>query len=134
MEIAPNDFVDWLRERAAASGFDPDSRGGIAALARAAGVDASPVSRALGGKMVPKIDTQRALARALGVEPREMYVRSGTIAAEDLLDGLPQEPESVNEVDLEAVAARLGVPPERQDVFIQAALAMAEGLRQESSE
>lgn len=110
-------FTAWLREKARAAGFDPDVRGGIAALAKAAGVDQAPVSRALSGSMVPKVDTQRALAKAFGIQPMEMYIRSGTISAEDVAEAGLEVPSSDVSPTVEAIADRWKVPAERRDML-----------------
>lgn len=111
-------FAAWLRDKARAAGFDPDVRGGIAALAKAAGVDQAPVSRALSGAMTPKVDTQRALAKAFGIQPMEMYVRSGTISAEDVAEAGLDVPTSTTSPTVDAVADRWNVPAERRDLLL----------------
>jgi transcriptional regulator with XRE-family HTH domain len=117
-------FVAWLRTTAAAAGFDPDVRGGIAALAKAAGIDAAPVSRAMSGEMIPKIDTQRALAKAMGVKPVEMYIRSGTIDPADLPSDT-QPPAQPAEHDFAEIGRRFGIPPEKLPLFIASVEAVA---------
>ncbi|MFC8447639.1 hypothetical protein [Kitasatospora sp. NPDC057223] len=124
MDAERSAFVTWLRATAAATGYDPEVRGGIARLAKAAGIDAAPVSRAMSGEMIPKIDTQRALAIAMGIKPVEMYIRSGTIAPEDLPgDGeqLTRPPEQ----DLAAIGRNFGIPEDRLPLFIASVEAVA---------
>jgi len=126
-------FMLWLRATATAAGYDPEVRGRIAALAKAAGVDAAPVSRALSGEMIPKIDTQRALAKALKVEPLEMYVRSGTIKADDVPDGRLPVSEPVTGTTVEAIAEKWGVRPEKQDFLLGLIEAVAERVGKDDS-
>lgn len=133
METDRTAFMLWLRASAAAAGYDPGVRGRIAALAKAAGVDAAPVSRALSGEMVPKIDTQRALAKALKVEPLEMYVRSGTIKAEDVPDGHLLLSEPATGTTVEAIAEKWGVPAGRRDLLLDIFEAVAETVAKEDN-
>lgn len=119
------DFATWLRATAAAAGFDPDVRGGLTSLAKAAGVDPSPVSRAMSGDMIPQISTQRALAIAMGIEPLEMYVRSGTINAEDIPDANRPPTTRPSPTDLRTIADKWGVPPEKRDMLFGVVEAVA---------
>jgi hypothetical protein len=78
--------------------------------------------------MVPKIDTQRALAKALGIEPLEMYVRSGTIKAEDVPDGRLPAPKPASGTTVESLADKWGVPAERRDLLLGMMEAVAKTL------
>ena len=123
-------FAAWLRKLAKQAGFDPDSRGGIANLAKASGTDRGQTSRAMRGEVRPSIDSLRAWTsvfrdRRVDVEFADMLVRSGTLRPEDLPDPDEAPPPPTSEMDLYAVARNLGVPPEQADLFVRSVEAVA---------
>jgi transcriptional regulator with XRE-family HTH domain len=124
-------FADWLRERATAAGYNLDGprSGGRTKLAEATGISLSQIQRALSGDVVPDIRSQRQLARALGVSPSEMYLRSGTLEATDL-EGVP---ESVSDLDLRTLGLKLGVAPARMGDFESIVQAVAQTFRSDDS-
>ncbi|WP_157876096.1 helix-turn-helix domain-containing protein [Peterkaempfera griseoplana] len=125
MDEAPYaEFASWLRELAAAAGYDTQARGGTSALAKAAGVDRGQLSRALSGAVQPSIDTQRGLVRALNaggvkVDMPEMLVRSQTVKPEDLPTPQDSIPPAVEDIDLYALARAFDIPPERAHLFVR---------------
>lgn len=130
------EFADWLRERAAKAGYDPDSRGGIAALAKAAGTDRGQTGRALRGEVRPSIESQRAWTDALrkkgvDVSLREMLIRSGTLRADDLPQEGEAAPPPAAQLDLFAVANAFGVPEGRAPLFVAAVEAVAKTFADE---
>jgi transcriptional regulator with XRE-family HTH domain len=120
-------FAEWLRERAVAAGYKLDSprAGGRTKLAEATGISLSQIQRALAGDALPDVRSQRQLARALGVAPREMYLRSGILEPADL-EGVP---ESVSELDVRTLGFKLGVAPERMGDFESIVQAVAHTFR-----
>lgn len=112
----PHEFAPWLRNLAKRAGYDPDTRGGTAALADAAGIDRGQLSRALNGKARPSIDYLRALARVLPTTLRELLIRSGWAQEDELpTEGTPPP----GPIDLHAVAREFGVPPEKIELFVR---------------
>lgn len=117
MDTDRADFIAWLHAAATAAGYDPSVRGSNAALATAAAVDPSAVSRFMSGDKIPQISTQRAIALVLNIEPLEMYVRSGTIAAEDVPDEKQPKPAPTGAAALQALANEWGVPTEKREML-----------------
>lgn len=124
MDTSPAAYGKWLRARAAAAGFDPRVRGTLSALAEAAGTDPGQTSRALTGKTIPSIETQRALSRPLRLSLTEMLVRSGMLTPEDLPGGTVV----IQDADLPAVGADLGVPADKLDLFQRLVRSVAQEL------
>ncbi|MFE2407012.1 helix-turn-helix domain-containing protein [Kitasatospora sp. NPDC059408] len=118
-------FHDWLRALAIQAGYDLNGRGGLTDFSRAAGTDRGQTSRAIRGEVRPSIDNQRAWARVLGVPLTEMLVRSGTLNSDDLPESGSTPPPRVREIDLFAVAAKFGIPPERAHLFVKSVEAVA---------
>lgn len=131
MAGSTSDFTGWLRGVVIAAGFDLNKRGGVRAFADAAGTDPGQTSRALAGKTRPSIDYLSAWTAALRaknsqVTMREMLVRSGWVAADDLPDLPPvATSRSTHEIDLDAVAEALGVPSDRRDLFVASVKSVA---------
>jgi len=129
------EFADWFRELAARAGYDPNSRGGGAALARDAGTDRGQTSRALRGEVRPQIANLRAwtkLFNAAGVRVtlREMLVRSGTVEADDL--PAPGEEPPAPPLDLQEVARSFGIPADRIPLFVSSVEAVAKTFADEA--
>lgn len=123
-------FAAWLRDLAKQAGYDPDSRGGIASLAKASGTDRGQTSRAMRGEVRPSIDSLRAWTRAfqdrmVAVEFTDMLVKSGTLRPEDLPEPDETPPPPTRGMDLYAVARMYGVPPERAELFVRSVEAVA---------
>jgi len=133
MDTDRTKFLDWLHTVAAAAGYDPKVRGSIAALAVAASVDPSPVSRLMSGDKIPQISTQRAIAIALNIEPLEMYVRSGTISAEDVPDGKQPRPAPTGKAAMQILANEWGVPPEKREMLFGVLEAVAKEFAEHSN-
>lgn len=116
-------FAEWLLDTAVAAGYDFSSprSGGRAKLAADAGVSQSQVHRATSGNVMPDIRTQRLLAKALGILPREMYIRSGIIDPTDL----EETPEAAAELDVRRLGMQLGVAPNRLGDWEQIVRAVA---------
>ncbi|GAA2715890.1 MULTISPECIES: helix-turn-helix transcriptional regulator [Streptomyces] len=79
-------FASWVEDLMRDRGYDIDSPrgGGRSRLAEDAGVHRAAVTRLLQRQSLPDLDTMRALARVLGVGLRDMLIKSGRVAAEDL--------------------------------------------------
>lgn len=76
-------FGEYLAKVAPSAGYDLSSgSGGRAHLAKAAGMSPSAISRALDGKTLPKPSAMNGLAKALGIDPREMLIQGGVISDE----------------------------------------------------
>ncbi|MFJ9771132.1 transcriptional regulator [Kitasatospora sp. NPDC101157] len=123
-------FPAWLAELALAAGYDTTPhRGGRSALATDMGVDPSVIGKALSGT-APAIETQRRLvevlkSRGVRVTLRDMLIRSGTLLEEDLPQPDEQPPPPATDIDLYAVAAKYGIPPERAHLFVKSVEAVA---------
>lgn len=129
-------FALWLRSLAAKAGYDPDSRGGIAALARAAGTDRGQTSRALRGETRPGIDNLRAWTKTLNeagvnVTLRDMLINSGTLLAEDLPQPGETPPPPISQMDLYEVARQFGVPEDKLHLFVRSVESVAEAFASE---
>ncbi|MEV7770457.1 hypothetical protein [Kitasatospora sp. NPDC086791] len=122
MDDQLQEFADWLRTKAAAAGYDIETRGGLSALAKAAGTDRGQTGRAFRGEVRPSIDSQRAWARVLGIPLHEMLVRSGTLQADDIPDAQVASPA---DLDLYDVARKFGIPEERRHLFVETVESMA---------
>ncbi|MFJ6215037.1 hypothetical protein ACIQGZ_17130 [Streptomyces sp. NPDC092296] len=126
-------FTQWLRQRAKAAGYDVGaSRGARLALAKAAAISPTQVGRTLTGDTMPSVESQRGLAKALGIPVAEMLVRSGTLAPEDILSraGTP----AASEVDPYRLAREWGIPEDRVELFVSCVEALADGFRRNSGE
>lgn len=121
----PHEFAPWLRDLAKRAGYDPDTRGGPAALAQAAGIDRGQLSRALNGKARPSIDYLRALAAVLPTTLRELLIRSGWATADELPEVGASAP-SIRDVDLHSLARQFGIPPEKIELFVRVVESTAE--------
>lgn len=115
------EFALWLRERAAAVGFDTTQRGMISRLAEASGVDTGQMSRFLRGQAIPAIEGQRGIAKALDVKLPEVMIRAGSAEPEDFEDAAPRPPS----YELERAAEILGVPPGKRRTYVQLMKSMA---------
>lgn len=123
-------FAQWLRSLAAQAGYDPDTRGGTAALAKASGTDRGQTGRALRGEVKPQIDSLRAWTRlfqtaGVNVTLRDMLIRSGTVQPQDL-PAPGETPPPAATIDLYAVARTYGIPDERAALFVASVKAMAQ--------
>jgi transcriptional regulator with XRE-family HTH domain len=111
-------------------GYDIDSPrgGGKSRVADDAGVHRAAVTRLLQRQSMPDLETTRRLARVLGVPVRDMLIRSGRLTAEEL--PLPSAPARAAAAatgatapgatpSLEEIAAVLGVPADRRDMFVR---------------
>jgi hypothetical protein len=125
MDDQLDQFAEWLRGCAASAGYDPNSRGGIAALAKAAGTDRGQTGRALRGEVKPAISSQRAWSRVLKIPLREMLVRSGTLEADDLPQPGDQPPPPTTEIDLYQIARKFGIAEDRAHLFVASVEAVA---------
>lgn len=117
-------FAEWLHDTVVAAGYDLSTprAGGKTKLAADAGIATSQVHRALSGDALPDIRTQRLLAKALGVPPREMYIRSGLLVPEDL----EVDPTALADLDARQLGLKLGVAPDHLAQFEQIVRAVAE--------
>jgi transcriptional regulator with XRE-family HTH domain len=126
------DFAAWLRDRAIAAGYDLSSprAGGRSKLATDTGISLSQIARVLSGNNRPDIDTQRRLAKALRVPLREMLIRSGTVAEEDLPApgeaSLPATP--LTDIDLAEKARSWGIPEDKIHLFVAAIESVASAM------
>ncbi|WP_405019602.1 helix-turn-helix domain-containing protein [Kitasatospora sp. NBC_00070] len=79
-------FAEYVTSAARKAGYDIDGPrgGGKTKLARDAGVSLSTISRLLSGERAPDPENFEGLARALGVDLRELLVRSGIFSAESM--------------------------------------------------
>jgi Predicted transcription factor, homolog of eukaryotic MBF1 len=112
------DFSAWLTSHALAAGYDPmPRRGGRTRLAEATGINATNLGRILDGKTKPDIETQRKLARTLGVTLIEMMLRSGDLTPDDLPHPGVSVP-ATDDIDLWTLGERLHVPEEQRSVFV----------------
>ncbi|MGE7437982.1 helix-turn-helix domain-containing protein [Kitasatospora sp. NPDC001175] len=120
-------FAAWLTELVTAAGYDLSSprSGGRSKLAADTGISLSQIQRALSGDSRPDIQTQRILAKTLGVPPREMFIQSGTIDPADL-QGMP---ETVSDLDVRQLGLKLGVPAGRLGIFEDLVRAVAQTLQ-----
>lgn len=116
-----DDFATWLRERAAAVGFDTTQRGMISRLAEAAGVDTGQMSRFLRGQAIPAIEGQRGIAKALRVKLPEVMIRAGSAEPDDFEDAAPRSPS----YEIERAVELLGVPPHLRQTYVQLMKSMA---------
>lgn len=83
----PPSFRDFVMEQAARRGLTTS-----AAIARAAGTDASSLSRWMAGHNGATVDSCRRIAEALEVSLSEVLVASGAVSADEIqLDPLPPE-------------------------------------------
>lgn len=104
---------------ARAAGYDIDSprSGGRAALARATGMEASSVGRMLKGETLPHPRYYEAIARAVGLPPRDLLIEAEIISA----DALTPPPQSgvASPVTPESAADELGIvdPLDRELFF-----------------
>jgi hypothetical protein len=130
-------FATWLRDLAAQAGYDPDTRGGIAALARAAGTDRGQTSRALRGEARPKVDYLRAYTQAfnragVNVTLREMLIRSGTLLEDDLPRPGETPPPPVSQLDLYRIAReQFGIPEDKLHLFVRSVESVANAFADE---
>ncbi|MEU8752036.1 helix-turn-helix domain-containing protein [Streptomyces chartreusis] len=100
----PERFSRYVAEAARAAGYDLDGPrgGGRKALAEAAGLSASAVSRTLAGQTLPELSSFRPLARALEVSTEDLLRAAG------VLDGEAGGPAPLSLTATEA-ARRLGI-------------------------
>ncbi|MCK8680328.1 helix-turn-helix transcriptional regulator [Streptomyces lichenis] len=125
----PETFTAWIQEVIRRQGYDIDSPrgGGKSRLADEAGVHRAAITRLLQGQGTPDLETMRRLAHVLRVPVRDMLVRSGRLAEEDLpLPKLPEHTPLADEprparLTLEQAAAALGVPADQREMFIRVA-------------
>lgn len=128
---ASRPFRDWLREQAPKVGYDPSNdrlqrSGWMAAIARAAGMQESQISRAVAGRSM-QMPGYRALAAALGTTTLEVLLRAGVLTAADLPeDRLPGPVEPV--ADTKAFASLRGIPIEHLDFYVQAVNAITDSF------
>lgn len=89
-EDSNEEFRDWLREKARAAGYDIDGprAGGKAKLAEDSGISRGQVGRALNGDTIPDIQSQRRLAKALGIPALEMLVATDYLQMEDIKEAI----------------------------------------------
>lgn len=125
-----NQFSRWLRTLAAQAGYDPDTRGGVAALARDAGTDRGQTSRAMRGELKPSIAYLRAWtnlfqSKGLQVTLRDMLIKSGTVEPDDL-PAPGDTPPVAASIDLYAVARTFGIPDSRAHLFVSTVAALAQ--------
>ncbi|MFF7977793.1 helix-turn-helix domain-containing protein [Streptomyces sp. NPDC007901] len=120
-------FAAWVEDLMRDRGYDIDSPrgGGKSRIADEAGVHRAAVTRLLQRQSMPDLETTRRLARVLGVQVREMLIRSGRLTAEELADphDYPASPAPSAEFGrrptLEEVADLLGVPADRREMFVR---------------
>lgn len=70
------EFARWLRKELAAR-QERDPRWTQTYLARRAGVSHSTISRIMGARHYPQMDTLMAIARALNLPPHEVFRQAG---------------------------------------------------------
>jgi transcriptional regulator with XRE-family HTH domain len=80
------DFGSYLRDAMRAVGIDPDQRGGKAELARRSGLSENLISRWVRGTQ-PDIPGLRKLAPVLRRPMRELVVKAGHLAADEVING-----------------------------------------------
>lgn len=124
----PREFAPWLRHLAKRAGYDLDTRGGQGALADAAGINRTILSRTLSSKSRPSIDTLRALAPLLPTTLRELLVRSGWTTEEELPAPDAAPPPPIEEIDLYAVARKFGIASDKIELFVRIVESNAEAF------
>ena len=120
-------FAAWVEDLMRDRGYDIDSPrgGGKSRIADEAGVHRAAVTRLLQRQSMPDLETTRRLARVLGVQVREMLIRSGRLTAEELADphdhlaSPAPSAEFGRRPTLEEVADLLGVPAHRREMFVR---------------
>ncbi|GAA5057189.1 helix-turn-helix domain-containing protein [Streptomyces similanensis] len=119
------EFAGWVEGAMRARGYDIDSPrgGGRTKLAEDAGVHRAAVTRLLQRQSMPDLDTMRGLARALGVPVRDVLIRSGKLAEEDLPQTPAPSPAAAPTggaaLSAEQAAVALGIPEHLRAAFVQ---------------
>ncbi|GAA3769533.1 helix-turn-helix domain-containing protein [Streptomyces phyllanthi] len=121
-----DEFATWIEGVMRTRGYDIDSPrgGGKTKLAEDAGVHRAAITRLLQRQSMPDLETMRGLSRALGIPVRDVLIRSGKLAEEDLprtsasapaAGGVAGEPY----LSAEQAAAALGIPEHLRAAFVQ---------------
>ncbi|WP_234323503.1 helix-turn-helix domain-containing protein [Streptomyces sp. NRRL F-2580] len=92
-------------------------RGGKSRIADEAGVHRAAVTRLLQRQSMPDLETMRRIAPLLGVSVRDMLIRSGRVAPEELPPASPEPVPGGRRPTIEDFAQWLGVPEVRRAVF-----------------
>ncbi|MFJ4990016.1 helix-turn-helix domain-containing protein [Streptomyces sp. NPDC088732] len=77
-------FGARVADAARSAGYDIDGRGGKAALSRDTGMSPTTIGRMLDGKRLPDPQFFEPLAKAIRVNPFELFVEAGLISPETL--------------------------------------------------
>lgn len=110
-------LADYVRQAALDAGYDVDSPrgGGKTALAKAAGMSLTSISRLLSKERIPDARYLPSLAAALRVPARDLFVAASVIPEEALSAAPPERPLTPDEV-----ARRWGVKDEAGKALITA--------------
>lgn len=114
-------FAAWVETLMRQRGYDIDSPrgGGKSRIADEAGVHRAAVTRLLQRQSMPDLETMRRIAPLLGVSVRDMLIRSGRVAAEELPMASQELPPGGRRPTIEDFAQWLGVPEARREVFVK---------------
>lgn len=113
-------FAAWVETLMRQRGYDIDSPrgGGKSRIADEAGVHRAAVTRLLQRQSMPDLETMRRIAPLLGVSVRDMLIRSGRVAPEELPLAAQALPPG-GRPTIEDFAEWLGVPEARREVFVK---------------
>ncbi|MFD9408546.1 helix-turn-helix domain-containing protein [Streptomyces sp. NPDC059989] len=114
-------FAAWVETLMRQRGYDIDSPrgGGKSRIADEAGVHRAAVTRLLQRQSMPDLETMRRIAPLLGVSVRDMLIRSGRVAPEELPLAAQDLPPGGRTPTIEDFARWLGVPEGRREVFVK---------------
>ncbi|MEU9084587.1 helix-turn-helix transcriptional regulator [Streptomyces sp. NPDC048357] len=114
-------FAAWVETLMRQRGYDIDSPrgGGKSRIADEAGVHRAAVTRLLQRQSMPDLETMRRIAPLLGVSVRDMLIRSGRVAPEELPLASPEPAPGGRQPTIEDFAQWLGVPEARRAVFVK---------------
>lgn len=114
-------FAAWVETLMRQRGYDIDSPrgGGKSRIADEAGVHRAAVTRLLQRQSMPDLETMRRIAPLLGVSVRDMLIRSGRVAPEELPLTSQELPPGGRTPTIEDFAQWLGVPEARREVFVK---------------
>ncbi|MFD8631501.1 helix-turn-helix domain-containing protein [Streptomyces sp. NPDC059533] len=114
-------FAAWVETLMRQRGYDIDSPrgGGKSRIADEAGVHRAAVTRLLQRQSMPDLETMRRIAPLLGVSVRDMLIRSGRVAPEELPLTPREMPPGGRKPTIEDFAQWLGVPEARREVFVK---------------
>lgn len=125
-------FARWIEALMRSRGYDIDSPrgGGRAKLAETAGVHRAAISRLLQRQSMPDLDTMRRLAPVLGVGVRDMLIRSGRLAEDELplpaAEAAAPRAHGRARLSAEEAADALGIPSVHRTTFVVMVRTMVE--------